>query len=97
MTKALMLPMLAAALLLCGGCNEDSSARYHEGDIVASKLSGQRGMVIWVSCMVTCRYRVRFAWVSLTIDTHIVGSDGAVRIEPFSVVGMDEYELEPAQ
>ena len=88
--------IFVAGALLLGACGEEPE--YHKGQMVISKLSGQKGMVLGSSeCAAECIYWVRFASLSITTDTHVLAQDGPVQIEPFSTIRMRAFELEPAR
>ncbi len=88
--------IFVACALLLAACGEEP--QYHKGQMVISKLSGQKGMVLGSNeCSVECIYWVRFASLSITTDTHTLAPDGPVQIEPFSTVRMRSFELEPAR
>jgi hypothetical protein len=69
---------------------------FYAGDFVQSRLSGQRGQVVWQRCYrgaESCSYGVRFVGLSMTTSTSLLGPDGPISTEPLNVVEMYEFEM----
>ena len=95
-----LLPCLLVGVLV--GCQgqEDNIPKYSVGEIIRSKLTGQKGQIIARSrfCGNVCLYDVRFAGLEIVTKTHIIAEDEPVSSSSLSVViDMREYELEAIQ
>lgn len=91
------LTLIVTVCLLVTACGELAERKLDVGQFVKSKLSGQKGMVVGVYCMVNgspCTYNIRFLMDKMTTRTHILGKDDSIIFSPFSIVRMAYYELE---
>lgn len=85
---------LCTLLWACG-----PEPRFHQGDMVRTKVGGYTGMVIWQYCSPAngCRYNVRLSSLEINTNTHVASPDGPITIGPTAVQEFQEFELEAAR
>lgn len=93
MSRTLLI-VIAIALLLCCGCRYQH--RFHSGDLVQMKVDGTRGMVVGVFSYHD-GVQVRFAADRQVTNTPLLGGSRPIRQEPYSLVVVHDFELEPAK
>jgi hypothetical protein len=54
-------------------------------------------MVLGARCGEYCDYKVRFANLQVTTNTHLLDSDDAVEFSNFSIVYMRDFEIDSAK
>jgi len=98
--------VISVCVSACDGSTKEErrAARYaickfQEGELVRSKLSGDRGQItdrIRFSSDNYCYYHVRFVGRQETTDSRILSNDGPIAVTPLTVIKyMRSYELEP--
>ena len=88
---------LLVACVLAVGCSAKSS-RFHQGDLVAMKIDGRIGMVVYV-CRTDeyCDYHVRFPTGNMSTDTHLLSADGPFQARAYATELVADYELKAAE
>lgn len=76
-------------MVVIGGCKPDQTAKFHEGDMVTSVLSGQDGQIVRVYSSGDC-YVVRFADDQAFVPGFL---GGRIRKSAFTLEVMRDYEL----
>lgn len=95
-------PIAVALAITLAGCGEKPQRpvpKFGHGEIVKTKLDGHKGMIVSIWCWSgasMCDYRVRFAAHEMATDVSLLGGDGAIETKPYSLVSMQEFELEAA-
>jgi len=88
--------VLAFMLGLLGGCSDEATPIFHQGEMVKHKISGYQGQVTYVFCNARrCYYNVRFAFQQSKTNVSLLGPDGAVEQQPIALIEyMHDFELE---
>ncbi len=100
MTKKLVTTTIIglSILFLLIGCEDKNipPPKFHRGDFVTSRLTGDKGQVTYICGHSKSgrSYYVRFAVTTTYTDSRLISSDGPMKISPFIELRMQEFELE---
>ena len=85
---------VCVVIFLFIGCSPPTP-KFLPGQIVKSKLSGMDGQVVRAYCVFfpVCEYEVRFNIPQSQSHSHLLGPDGPITTQPFSLIWMREFEL----
>lgn len=88
----------AFVLIIHYGRQDDtSSALYHIGDMVQSRLDHRKGIVEDIFDCSPCSYNVKFAVNAMKTDTHLFSEDGPITALPYHISTVNEVEIEKAE